>query len=126
MPWTATGRTAAPVSSASRPAALRLRQRAGSVAGSLGKMQRLPPLQDLAGGDQSCVRLSAPDGVGAEAVEDPALPAPLEELDLRHVVEPAGATEAGADHERVEEAAVVRGDDQGPLDLAVLPPESRA
>src|SRR5918995_1126840 len=70
-------------------ATLRPRQRTASMAGPLGEdADGSPALQDLAGGGQRLrVRLSAPDGVGAEAVEDPALPALLEELDLGDIVE---------------------------------------
>src|SRR5262249_24638354 len=73
-------------------------------------------------GDQRLlVGLAAADGVCPEAIEDPALPAALEELDLGDVVERAAPRKAGADHEGGEEAAVVGRDDQraaGPAALA--------
>ena len=81
-----------------------------------GRCRRAPPRSSTPPrGDQGLlVRLASPHGIGAEPVEDPALPAPLEELDLRHVVEGPAERERGADHKRVEEAAVVGDDDQRP------------
>ena len=107
--------------------ALRASERARPVPGSLREdADSAAPLQHPPRGDQGLlVRLASADGIGAEPVEDPALPAPLEELDLRHVVEGPPERERGADHERVEEAAVVGGDDQRPLDLPVLAADPR-
>ena len=108
-------------------AALRPGQRSGPVPGALGEdADRAAALEDLAGGDQGLlVGLAAAHRVGAEPVEDPALPALLEELDLGDVVEGPAPRQRGADHERVEEAAVVGRDDQRALDLAVLAPDAR-
>ena len=128
VPWTATGRTAAPVSSARRP-----KPRFGLASDPVrcrvpsGKMQIAPPRSSTS---REVTRVCssdwpAADRVGAEPVEDPALPALLEELDLGDVVERAPPGKRGADHERVEEAAVVGRDDQRALDLAVLAPDAR-
>src|SRR5262249_17314245 len=83
-------------------------------------------LQHLPRGDQGLlVRLAAADGIRAQAIEDPPLPAALEELDLGDVVERAAPRKAGADHEGVEEAAVGGGDDQRPTNPPVLAADPR-
>src|SRR5204862_2701205 len=66
------------------------------------------------------VRLTALDRERAETIQKPALPALLEELLLRDEVDrPPNAT---ADHERVEEAAVVGREDDRALLRDVLAP----
>jgi hypothetical protein len=62
-------------------------------------------------------------GIGAEAVEKPALPALLEQLDLGDVVDRPLPGQQDPDHERVEEAAVIGRDDQAPIDPGVLAAE---
>src|SRR5204862_919602 len=96
-------------------ATLRLAERALAVARALREDdQRAAALQDLLGRlDRLLVRLAAPDREGAEAVEEPAREALLEQLLLRHEVD--GAVQADADDERVEEAAVVRREDHGAI-----------
>ena len=103
-------------------AALRGRQRAGPDPGALGEdADGAAALDDQAGGlHRVLVGLAAADREGAEPGEDPALPAALEELDLGDVVHRPPPGQGAADHERVEEAAVVGGDDQAALDAAVL------
>jgi hypothetical protein len=53
------------------------------------------------------------------------LPGGLEQLGLGHVVEGALPRKARADHERVEEAPVVRRDDQRSLHAGVLAADPR-
>ena len=89
--------------------ALRLAERARAHAGALGEdADDTAALQDHPRGlHRLLVRLAAPDGERAERQQEPGLPALVEQLDLRDEVQrPA---EAAADHERVGEAAVVRG-----------------
>src|SRR5439155_19028 len=64
------------------------------------------------------VALAALDREGAQAIEQPALPALVEQLLLRDEVD--GPADAAADDERVEEAAVVRRQDDGTLLRDVL------
>src|SRR5262249_16713116 len=101
---------------------LRPPERPGPVTGALREdADRALALEHLARGDEGVlVGLAAPDRIGAEAVQDPALPALLEELDLGDVVQGPAPGERRADHEGVEEAAVIRRDDQRALHLAVL------
>ena len=88
-------------------AAVRLAQRAAAVARALGEdHDHLAALDEQARGlHRLLVRLAAPYREGAHAVEDPAAKAAGEHLLLGHEVD--RAPDAGADHERVEEAAVV-------------------
>ena len=84
-PWTATGSTAAPVSSASRPTPrLGRAERARPDPGALGEDDDgAAALDDQARGlHRRLVGLAAADREGAEPGEDPALPALLEQLDL--------------------------------------------
>src|SRR5204862_941526 len=66
------------------------------------------------------IRLAAADRKGAEAREDPALPAAFEELDLGDVVHRPPPGQGTTDREGVEEAAVVGGDDQAAPEPGVL------
>src|SRR5207245_723324 len=95
-------------------AAARTAERAGTHAGALGKDDHaVAALEDLASGvHRAGVAGSAVDGEGSECAQDPCLPAALEELALGHVVD--GTPEQRADDERVEKAAVVRGEQQRP------------
>ena len=123
VPITATGMTGAPDSSARRPtprfgrASEPWRMRVPS-----GKMTTVPPRSTASRGglDGGLVRLAAADREGAKAAEDPALPALLEELDLGDELDRAAPRQERADHERVEEAPVVGGDDQAALEAGVL------
>ena len=86
-----------------------------------GKMQTVPPRSsDQPGGlHRGLVGLPAADREGAEPGEDPALPAAARRARPWRRTGSAAATGSGrADHERVEEAAVVGGDDQPALDPA--------
>src|SRR3954452_15029659 len=76
--------------------------------------ERAATLQDAAaGGHRLLVGLAALDRERTQAIEDPALPALVEQLLLRHEVDrPA---DAAADQERVEEAAVVGREDDRAL-----------
>ncbi len=86
-----------------------------------GRCRRPAALEhDARGLHRLLVGLAAADREGAEPAEQPALPALLEQLHLGHVVHRPPPGQAGADHERVEEAAVVGGDDQAALDPGVL------
>ena len=102
--------------------ALGLAQGAAADAGALGK-----DADRAAAFDQQprrlhrvLVGLATADREGAEAREDPALPAALEELDLGDVVHRPPPGQGAADREGVEEAAVVGGDDQAALEPGVL------
>ena len=78
-----------------------------------------PRCEDRARGvHRGAVAGAAVDGEGAERVEDPGLPALLEQLALGHVVD--GPAHEHADHERVEEAAVVGREQQRALLRQVL------
>ena len=105
-------------------ASLRGGQRAAPDSGALGEdADGAAAFDDQAGRlDRFLVGLAAADREGAEAGEEPALPAALEELHLGDVVHRPPPGQGAADHERVEEAAVVGGDDQASLDAAVLAP----
>src|SRR3954454_9004786 len=87
---------------------------------ALGKYdQRSAALQDAARGrHRLLVGLAALDREGAEPVEQPALPALVEELLLRHEVD--GAANEAADEEGVEKAAVVGREDDRTLLRDVL------
>ena len=121
VPITATGTTGAPVSSARRPT-----PRRGSPSGPgrtrvpSGKTTtQSPRCEDRArGGHRVAVARAAIDRERAERVQHPRLPALLEQLALGHVVD--GAAHERADHERVEEAAVVGGQQQRPAARQVL------
>ena len=95
-------------------------QRAGAVAGALGEDHHgLAPLQQRQGrGHRFLIGLAALDREGAEAVQDPAGDPAFEQLALGHEVD--RLLDAAADHERVQEAAVVGGQDHGPLGGHVL------
>ena len=111
VPMTATGTTGAPVSSASRPTPRRgAAQRAGANARALGEDDHaVAALEDGARGDHHLgVRGAAVDRERAERVEDPCLPAAVEQLLLGHVVE--GPAHEPGDHERIEERTVVGGE----------------
>ena len=104
-------------------ATLGLAERAGSHARALGEDE-----DDVAAGED---RLGGIDHVGvagppvdrerAQRVEDPRLPGTAEELLLGHVVH-RSARHAG-DHERIQEAAVIGGDDHRPVLGDVLEPD---
>ena len=69
------------------------------------------PREDRPGGlHRLPIAGAAVDGEGAEAVQQPRLPALLEQLALGHVVD--GTAHQRADHEGIEEAAVVGGQQQ--------------
>ena len=105
-------------------AAPRLAERPGADARALGKDQNdVAPGQDRLGGvDHVGVTRTPVDREGAERVEDPRLPPACEQLLLGHVVHrPAGHRR---DHEGVEEAPVVRGDDHRTLGGDVLAPDA--
>ncbi len=123
MPITATGITGAPDSSASLPdPALRPGERALADPGPLGEDHDGAAALDREPGglDRGLVRLAAADREGAEAAEDPALPALLEQLDLGDELNRAAPGQERADHEGVEKAPVVGGDDEPALDARVL------
>ena len=112
VPVTAIGTTGAPLWSARRPTPrLGLRERAAADARALGEdHDRLAALEQRErGGHRLVVGLAAPDREGAHAVEEPADQRVLEQLALGDEVD--RAAEAAADHERVEEAAVVGRED---------------
>ena len=122
-PWTATGQDrGAGLERQPADAAMRDGERAPPDPGALGKdAERAAALEDAAGGlERLAVGLPAPDRVGAEPVEDPALPRRLEELDLGDVVHGPAPRQHRPEDERVEEAAVVGGDDQAAVDRCVL------
>ena len=78
-------------------------------------------LEDPAGRlERLAVRLPPANRIGAEAIEDPALPGRLEQLDLGDVVHRPSPGEHRPEHERVQEAAVIGGDDQAAVDARVL------
>ena len=112
VPMMATGTTGAPVSSASRPTPRRGRPSApGRMRVPSGKIRTASPRAriSLRGLDHVRVALAAADREGAEVVQQPAGEAVAEQLLLGDVVERA-PRERG-DDERVEERAVVRGED---------------
>ena len=74
------------------------------------------------GGHRLFVPVSTIDGKGPQAVEQPSLPAMLEQLALCHVVD--GPTRQRTDHERVEKAAVVGCEQDGPGAWNVLAPQA--
>ena len=120
---TATGTTGAPVSSASRPTPrCGLPERAAADPRALGEdHDDVAALEDrLRGGHRLLVGLAAPERERAERVQEPAHQAVLEQLALGDEVD--RPPQAAADHERVEEAAVVRGEDQRPVGGEVLAP----
>ena len=92
-------------------AALRLRQRARADARALGEdHDGLAALQQRERrGHRLLVRGAALDREGAEAVQEPAEDRVLEQLALGDEVD--RPPDAAADRERVEEAAVIRGED---------------
>ena len=108
-------------------AAPRARQRSGAVAGPLGEdADGAAALEHAARRrHRVLVGLAAPDREGPEARQQPALPALLEQLDLGDVVHRPPPGQRDADHERVEEAAVVGGDDQRTADPGVLAADAR-
>ncbi len=112
VPITATGTTGAPLSSASRPTPRLARpSEPGRTRVPSGKISTMSPRPRIAFAvrDRVLVGVAAVDREGAERVEDPPLPAAHEQLLLGHVVHrPLGHR---GDHERIEEAAVVGGDD---------------
>jgi hypothetical protein len=114
--FTFTGRIRQPLGAA---------ERAGADAGALGEdHHHVAAREDLLRGlHRLGVGLGAADRESAQRVEDPALPAPVEQLALGHEVHrPA---HADADHERVEEAAVVGGQDHAALGRHVLAADAR-
>ena len=115
VPWTATGSTGgAGLEREAADAALRPPERAGADPGALGEDAhgRRRARGSAAPVSIALVGLAAADREGAEPGEDPALPALLEQLDLGDVLDRPPPRQQRADHERVEEAAVVGGDDQ--------------
>src|SRR6478672_1940834 len=93
-------------------------ERAGPNAGALGKDANSSAAveHDARRLHGDLVGLPAADGERADAGENPPLPAALEELDLGDVLHRPPPREGRPDHEGVEEAAVVGGDDQPALD----------
>ena len=113
VPMTAIGTTGAPVCSARRPTPLRgAPSGPGRTRVPSGKSTtQSPAREDRAGGlHRLRVARAAIDGEGAEAVQQPCHHAVLEQLALCHVVD--GPAHERADHERIEEAAVVGGQQQ--------------
>src|SRR5918992_587365 len=96
-------------------AALRPAERSRSDAGALGEdHDGIAAVEQLEGGlHRLLVRFAAADREGAHAVEEPAEDRVPEELLLRYEVD--RAREAVADRERVEEAAVIRGEHDAPV-----------
>src|SRR5690606_29535604 len=96
-------------------AAARTAQRPFAVAGALREdHDGLPAREQRERGlHRLLVGLAALDREGTEPVEQPALPRLVEQLLLGDEVD--GPEQAGADDERVEEAAVVGGEDDRPL-----------
>ena len=96
-------------------AALRPAEPAGSHPRALGEdHDAVAALQDRPrGAHHLFVRGAAVDREGAEGVEEPRLPAAREQLLLGHVVH--GPAHQRPDHERVEERAMVGGEDHRPL-----------
>ena len=117
VPITATGATGAPGFEREAPdPAARLAQRLrGAYARALGEHHHAVAAREdrPGGGHRVAVARAAVDGEGAERVQEPGLPALLEQLALGHVVD--GPAHERADHERVEEAAVVGGQQQRPV-----------
>ena len=105
--------------------ALRTAERTRADAGALGKdHDGAAAIQDRAGGvHHLLVRLAAPDRECAERVQQPTLPALLEQLALGDEVH--GPAQADPDDERVEEAAVVRGEQDRAAARDVLAAEAR-
>jgi hypothetical protein len=101
-------------------AAPRGAERAAAHAGALGEdHDAVPAREDRPRGRHRLgVAGAAVDGEGAERVQQPRLPAPREQLALGDVVD--GAARQRADHEGVEEAAVVGGEQQWPAARDVL------
>ena len=126
VPMMATGTTGAPVSSASRPTPRRGRPSApGRMRVPSGKISTASPRSRIAlrGLEHVGVALAAADREGAERVEEPGGQAVAEQLLLGHVVHrPPGDR---GDHERVQERAVVGGEDHGPALGHVLAPDPR-
>ena len=106
-------------------AALGLAERALPDARALGEDEHhLAALEQQTGSlHRLLVGLATPHGEGAERVQNPGLPARLEELLLGHEVR--GPPDADSDHERVEEAAVVRRQQNAALAGAVLASDAR-
>ena len=90
-----------------------------------GKISTQSPRARIAlrGVDRVLVGVAAVDREGAERVEDPRLQAIGEQLLLGDVVD--RPPHHRADHERVEEAAVVGGEDDRPVLRDVLAPDAR-
>jgi hypothetical protein len=103
-------------------AALRSPEGARANPGALGEDDhRAAPVDDQSRRlHRGLVRLPAPDREGAEPREQPADPAALEQLDLGEELHSTPPWQQRADHERVEEAAVVGGDDHPALHPRVL------
>jgi len=100
-----------------------LAQRTGPHPGALGEDEYdVPAGEDLTGRlHHRLVAGTAVDREGAEGVEHPALPAPLKELLLGHVVH--GPVGHAGDHERVQETAVVGREDHPAALGDVLAPD---
>ena len=106
-------------------AAARAAERAGADARALGEDQdAVAAREDRLGGlEHRAVGVAAVDRERAERVEDPGLPALLEELPLGDVVHrPPGDRR---DHERVQERAVVGGEDDRAVLRDVLAADAR-
>ena len=104
-------------------AALRPAQRAAADPGALGEDDDGPAALDAQAARSPSPSSSAwPRRIGKapRRFRSQRLPARLEELDLGDELHPPRPRQRGADHEGVEEAAVVRGDDQPALELGVL------
>src|ERR1019366_1050189 len=102
---------------------LGLAERARADPRALDEDQHDPPARQnrLGGLDRLLVAGAALDREGAERAEDPGQPAEAEQLGLGHVVHRAPGHRG--DHERVQEAAVVGGDDHRSLSGDVLAPD---
>ena len=118
------GRPGTPVSRASRPTPrLGVPSAPGRTRVPSGKISTMSPAGEDRLGGIDHVGIAGPpvDGEGTQRVEDPRLPGTAEELLLGHVVH-RPARHAG-DHERIQEAAVVGGDDHRPALGDVLEPD---
>ncbi len=120
-PCTATGATAAPVSSARRPTPrFGVPNEPDRIRVPSGKMQTVPPRSRTSRAVSMAVSSDCPRRIGKAPTRDRSHPRQrtLEQLDLGHVLHRAAPRKRGGDHERIEEAPVVRGDDQPAPDPA--------
>ena len=126
VPRTATGTIGAPgLEHEPADAALRARRAGPGARGCPpGKMPTTPPRSRITRAVSIASSSDSPRriGKGAERQQEPGLPALVEQLDLRDEVQ--RPPEAAPDHERVREAAVVRGHQHRALLGHVLEPDA--